>query len=200
MGNNIIFLLNIDSDNRIVAERKKDFEKLHNDSYVFFEHKEKKYLLTDASFVDEFGYSMYHRIFNVQKFQSILDFIKLYEKKLNDQKNGIFLGNFDESYLFVCTYIQQQRFKEDNCFLTLNLLDINDEYNLLFVEGDFDKCNISILKKYILSKSQFEEWKRIISSSFECKVLEDFNNNKYCMDEKVLHNEFNRFLESIKHQ
>lgn len=59
---------------------------MHNDSYVFFEHKKKKYLLTDASFVDEFGYSMYHRIFNVQKFQSISDFIQLYEEDLNKQK------------------------------------------------------------------------------------------------------------------
>lgn len=83
--------------------------------------------------------------------------IKLYVKKLNEQKNGFFLLNFDESYLFVCTHIQQQRFKEDNYFMTLNLLDVNEEYNLLFVEGDFDKCTISILKKYILSKSQFEE-------------------------------------------
>lgn len=83
MGKNVIFLLNIDNENRIIVERKKEGEKLHNDSCVFFEHKKKKFLLTDASFVDEFGYSMYHRIFNIKKFQSISHFIKLYEKELN---------------------------------------------------------------------------------------------------------------------
>lgn len=196
--NNIIFLLDLDIDNRIIAERKKDYKKIHNDSYVFFEHKQKKYLLTDTSFLDEFGYSMYHRIFNIKKFQSISHFIKLYEKELNEQKNGTFVKNFDESYLFVCTHIQQKKLDGDNYFLTLNLLNIDDNYNLLFVEGDFDKCTVTVLKRYILSENQFEEWKKIICSSFEREVLEDFNNNKYFDNEEVLYNEFNKFLEMVK--
>lgn len=102
-------------------------------------------------------------------------------------------------YLFVCTHIQQQKFKEDNYFLTLNLLNINDNYNLLFVEGDFTKCTVSILKKYVLSKNQFDEWKRIIISSFENELLKDFNNNKHFEHGDDLHNEFNKFLENIKY-
>ena len=200
MEKNVIFLLNIDNENRIIVERKKEGEKLHNDSCVFFEHKKKKFLLTDASFVDEFGYSMYHRIFNIKKFQSISHFIKLYEKELNEQKKGTFVRNFDDSYLFVCTHIQQKKLDGDNYFLTLNLLNIDDNYNLLFVEGDFDKCTVTVLKRYILSENQFEEWKKIICSSFECEVLKDFSNNKYFDDEKNLHNEFIKFLESIRCQ
>ena len=127
-------------------------------------------------------------------------FIKLYEKELNEQQNGTFVKNFDDSYLFVCTHIQQKKLDGDNYFLTLNLLNIDDNYNLLFVEGDFDKCTVTVLKRYILSENQFEKWKKIICSSFECEVLKDFSNNKYFDDEKNLHNEFIKFLESIRYQ
>ena len=99
-------------------------------------------------------------------------------------------------YLFAHIY----KLDGDNYFLTLNLLNIDDNYNLLFVEGDFDKCTVTVLKRYILSENQFEEWKKIICSSFECEVLKDFSNNKYFDDEKNLHNEFIKFLESIRYQ
>lgn len=43
MEKNVIFLLNIDNENRIIVERKKECEKLHNDSCVSFEHKKRNF-------------------------------------------------------------------------------------------------------------------------------------------------------------
>ena len=111
-----------------------------------------------------------------------------------------YLGAKVLSVSYTHLHIQQKKLDGDNYFLTLNLLNIDDNYNLLFVEGDFDKCTVTVLKRYILSENQFEEWKKIICSSFECEVLKDFSNNKYFDDEKNLHNEFIKFLESIRYQ
>lgn len=43
MGKNVIFLLNIDNENRIIVERKKEGEKLHNDSCVFSNIKKRNF-------------------------------------------------------------------------------------------------------------------------------------------------------------
>lgn len=50
MEKNVIFLLNIDNENRIIVERKKEGEKLHNDSCVFFEHKKKEIFINRCFF------------------------------------------------------------------------------------------------------------------------------------------------------
>lgn len=195
----MIFSLNIDNENKINVKRKRNFNKIHNDSCLFFENNKNKFLLSDASFVDEIGYSMYYRIFNVYEFKSIEDYIKLYEEVLKEQKKGIYKKDFNGSYLLSCTSIQRKT-KNENYFLIISLIKNNENYCVLFVEGDFDKCTVNILKKYILSSNQFQKWKKIISHSFEYELFKDFNENNDFESEEILHNEFNKFLENIKNQ
>ncbi len=199
MEKDLLFLLSIDDENKLIAKKKKNYDEIHNDSCIFFENHKKKYLLTDASFVDEWGYSMFHRIFNIKEFQSISDYISLHEKILQEYKEGNFENDFDDSLLFTCISLQDKS-KSEDYFLTLNLIKIDESYNLMFVEGDFDECIVNILKKYILTSNQIEEWKQIVNDSFKRELLKDFMINNHYYDEESIQDEFNIFLESIRNQ
>ena len=65
MNDKILIELNIDANNKIVIIKK------HNSSYILFSALVNNYLLADNSFIDECGYSIYYRIFNIRSFYSI---------------------------------------------------------------------------------------------------------------------------------
>ena len=67
----ILIELNIDANNKIVIIKKHNFSEIHNDSYILFYALVNNYLLADNSFIDECGYSIYYRIFNIRSFYSI---------------------------------------------------------------------------------------------------------------------------------
>ena len=196
----LLFELDIDSKFKITVHKKNNYYRLHNDSFVYLEHLDNKYLLTDSSFTDEFGYSMYYRFFNIKEFSSIEEYVQLYEKELKNQKNGVFNSNFDDSYLFVCTSIQQKVKDNDNYFLTINLIKIIDKYILMFIEGDYEKCKVNVLKHFILTTDLIEKWKKIMTKVFEFELKKEFLNYNSFKEDDNLEREFKKFIDSIKNR
>ena len=70
MNDKILIELNIDANNKIVIIKKHNSSEIH-DSYILFYALVNNYLLADNSFIDECGYSIYYRIFNIRSFYSI---------------------------------------------------------------------------------------------------------------------------------
>lgn len=196
MKDKILLEFNIDENNKMVFMKKHNSNELHNDTYIVFKTPKNNYLLADNSFTDEVGYSIYYRMFNIRCFCSVQEYIKLYEESLKEQKNGKFNNDFDDSYLFVCTSVQE--IKHDNYFLTTNLVKISNEFLLIFVEGDFEKCKINILKSFKISNELLNNWKENIISIFEKELFEEFTWNKNFEDEETLKQEFNKFLKTFR--
>lgn len=71
MNDKILIELNIDANNKIVIIKKHNSSEIHNDSCILFYALVNNYLLADNSFIDECGYSIYYRIFNIRSFYSI---------------------------------------------------------------------------------------------------------------------------------
>ena len=80
----------------------------------------------------------------------------------------------------------------------MNLVKISNEFLLIFVEGDFEKCKINILKSFKISNELLNNWKENIISIFEKELFEEFTWNKNFEDEETLKQEFNKFLKTFR--
>ena len=197
MQSKILFEFDINDEFKLKAIKKWNYNWIHNDSLVFLNSPDKCLELSDSSFTDEFGYSMYHRFFNIKEFDSLENYVNSYIIDLQKQKNGLFDSDFDESSLFSCTSLQRNINNEDY-FFTLNLIKADNKYVLLFLEGDFDVCNIRIIENFEISYNKIKNWKKKFTKIFELELKNQFNIYNSSLSETQKEKEFEKFLLSIK--
>lgn len=197
MQRKILFEFNINNDFKLKAIKKWNYDKIHNDSLVFLNSLDKSLELSDSSFTDEFGYSMYQRFFNIKEFDTLEDYVNSYIIDLQKQKNGFFDSDFDESSLFSCTSLQRN-IDNESYFSTLNLIKVNNKYILLLLEGDFDECNIRIIKYFEISYNKMKNWKNKFVKIFEFELKSQFDIFNPSLSGTEKEKEFDKFLLSIK--
>ena len=186
MKNRIIFELKLNLNDSIIAYEKKNYETCYEDSLLYININGKKTKIVESSFCYGFGAEMYYRIYNIKDFCESSKF----DDGLKDFYNSLtYNDNYDPSDpkskpYFVSTdfLVDNYDFANGNVYnnFELYLYKNKNEYVFLFVKlwenKTTKKYEAKILNEFRINEKTFLEWKQVISSEWEKRVMIDGDN------------------------
>lgn len=186
MKNRIIFELKLNLNDSIIAYEKKNYETCYEDSLLYININGKKTKIVESSFCYGFGAEMYYRIYNIKDFCESPKF----DDGLKDFYNSLLYNdNYDPSDpkskpYFVSTdfLVDNYDFANGNVYNNFEfyLYKNKNEYVFLFVKlwenKTTKKYEAKILNEFRINEKTFLEWKQVISSEWEKRVMIDGDN------------------------
>ena len=186
MKNSIIFELKLNLNDSIIAYEKKNYETCYEDSLLYININGKKTKIVESSFCYGFGAEMYYRIYNIKDFCESSKF----DDGLKDFYNSLtYNDNYDPSDpkskpYFVSTdfLVDNYDFANGNVYNNFEfyLYKNKNEYVFLFVKlwenKTTKKYEAKILNEFRINEKTFLEWKQVISSEWEKRVMIDGDN------------------------
>ena len=186
MKNRIIFELKLNLHDSIIAYEKKNYETCYEDSLLYININGKKTKIVESSFCYGFGAEMYYRIYNIKDFCESSKF----DDGLKDFYNSLtYNDNYDPSDpkskpYFVSTdfLVDNYDFANGNVYNNFEfyLYKNKNEYVFLFVKlwenKTTKKYEAKILNEFRINEKTFLEWKQVISSEWEKRVMIDGDN------------------------
>lgn len=186
MKNRIIFELKLNLNDSIIAYEKKNYETCYEDSLLYININGKKTKIVESSFCYGFGAEMYYRIYNIKDFCESSKF----DDGLKDFYNSLLYNdNYDPSDpkskpYFVSTdfLVDNYDFANGNVYNNFEfyLYKNKNEYVFLFVKlwenKTTKKYEAKILNEFRINEKTFLEWKQVISSEWEKRVMIDGDN------------------------
>ncbi len=186
MKNRIIFELKLNLNDSIIAYEKKNYETCYEDSLLYININGKKTKIVESSFCYGFGAEMYYRIYNIKDFCESSKF----DDGLKDFYNSLtYNDNYDPSDpkskpYFVSTdfLVDNYDFANGNVYNNFEfyLYKNKNEYVFLFVKlwenKTTKKYEAKILNEFRINEKTFLEWKQVISSEWEKRVMIDGDN------------------------
>ena len=186
MKNRIIFELKLNLNDSIIAYEKKNYETCYEDSLLYININGKKTKIVESSFCYGFGAEMYYRIYNIKDFCESSKF----DDGLKDFYNSLtYNDNYDPSDpkskpYFVSTdfLVDNYDFANGNVYNNFEfyLYKNKNEYVFLFVKlwenKTTKKYEAKILNEVRINEKTFLEWKQVISSEWEKRVMIDGDN------------------------
>ena len=186
MKNRIIFELKLNLNDSIIAYEKKNYETCYEDSLLYININCKKTKIVESSFCYGFGAEMYYRIYNIKDFCESSKF----DDGLKDFYNSLtYNDNYDPSDpkskpYFVSTdfLVDNYDFANGNVYNNFEfyLYKNKNEYVFLFVKlwenKTTKKYEAKILNEFRINEKTFLEWKQVISSEWEKRVMIDGDN------------------------
>lgn len=168
MNNKIIFKLDINEKDSIIAYEKNNYETCYEDAILYLKNNNKYFKIVDSSFCYGFGCEMYYRIYNINDFEDEIHFLKMYENDLNeDEYNNIqnsYTTDLDDQYVFAFGH---------SCVLCL--YHMHENYKVLLIKLLEDKqthqYKANIIYEYELLENQFMKWKSIIKEEWESRAI-----------------------------
>ena len=170
----------------IIAYEKKNYETCYEDSLLYININGKKTKIVESSFCYGFGAEMYYRIYNIKDFCESSKF----DDGLKDFYNSLtYNDNYDPSDpkskpYFVSTdfLVDNYDFANGNVYNNFEfyLYKNKNEYVFLFVKlwenKTTKKYEAKILNEFRINEKTFLEWKQVISSEWEKRVMIDGDN------------------------
>ena len=186
MKNRIIFELKLNLNDSIIAYEKKNYETCYEDSLLYININGKKTKIVESSFCYGFGAEMYYRIYNIKDFCESSKF----DDGLKDFYNSLtYNDNYDPSDpkskpYFVSTdfLVDNYDFANGNVYNNFEfyLYKNKNQYVFLFVKlwenKTTKKYEAKILNEFRINEKTFLEWKQVISSEWEKRVMIDGDN------------------------